>query len=703
MYQKVPVPDLLRLGGRHAVPVVLQQERAECGLACLAMIAGYFGKSISLETLRAGSRLSGLGATFQELVATAQALDLIARPVRLSIEELGELKLPAILHWRMNHFVVLVTGRRRQWQIHDPSSGSRKVSPQELDEAFTGVALEFVPGQNFRPQANQRKLGFIQIVGSFGKLRRYLALMLFLLFVTQFLSLVPAIATQVLIDEVVLGQDRRWLYRGLAGLALVMLAALILEGLRSWIALYAGTRLATDSTVRVMNHLLGLPVEFITSRHVGDLMSKLQSLTPIREVITTHGVSAVVQFSVLISTIVIMFFYSPRLTMVSIGGLALSMLLTAALIPASLRLSQQQLIHRAAESTSLVETLRAFDTVRCLGLGVVRRLHWQQSFLAATATGVRQGRLSIVRTVGTAFINSSEQILFLAVGISGIIDREITLGVLFAFVAMRARVAGAMVVVIEQLQRFAQLQVHTHRILDILSAAPVPTGPAGAVTGALVGNMQAAEVGFAYADGKPVIRNFACHIEAGTHVVIRGPSGCGKTTLLRLLAGHLEATAGHILIDGVELGLWNPQALVAQTACVLQGDQVFQGTIGENIAAFSPTPDLARIRLAAVQAEVWSDIQALPMRLETLIGEAGTGLSGGQIQRLMLARALYRAPKVLFLDEATSHLDVQTERRVLANISKLCVTTISVAHRPDVIALADQIIDLGSAGPSRSA
>ena len=426
-------------------------------------------------------------------------------------------------------------------------------------------------------------------------------------------------------------------------------------------------------------------------------MSKLESLTPIREVVATHGVNAVVQFSVLISTIAIMFFYSPWLTVVSVGGLVFTVFLTVTLMPLTRRLSQQSLIHRASQSTSLVETLRAYDTVRGLGLGTVRRMHWQQSFLAATAVGVTQGKLSIVRNACTGFINSTEQIIFLAVGITGILDREITLGVLFAFVAMRARLAGAVVVIIELLQRFSILQVHTNRILDILNATPLPTGPIGAVKVDVVGRLQAVGLGFAYTDGVSIVSNFNCHIENGANVVIKGPSGCGKTTLLRLLAGHLEASTGQILVDGLERSVWDQQVLISQSACVLQSDQLFQGTIAENISAFSAIPDLSRVRLAAVRAECWADIQALPMRTETLVGEAGTGLSGGQIQRLTLARALYREPKILFLDEATGHLDVQTEKRVLDNISALGITTVSVAHRPDAIALSDQVIDLGRA------
>ncbi len=367
-------------------------------------------------------------------------------------------------------------------------------------------------------------------------------------------------------------------------------------------------------------------------------------------------------------------------------------------MPLSRRLSQQSLIHRASQSTSLVETLRAYDTVRGLGLAAVRRLHWQQSFLAATAVSVSQGKMSIFRNACTGFINSTEQIVFLAVGIAGILEREITLGILFAFVAMRARLAGAAVVVTELLQRFSLLRVHTDRVLDILNATPLPAGPVGGARLRVAGDLQAVGLGFAYTDGDSVISNFHCRIENGTNVVITGPSGCGKTTLLRLLAGHLQASAGHVLIDGLERALWDQQVLIDQSACVLQSDQLFQGTIAENISAFSATPDLARIRLAAVRAECWTDIQALPMRTETLIGEAGTGLSGGQIQRLTLARALYREPRILFLDEATSHLDVQTEKRVLANVSALGITTVSVAHRPDAIALSDQVIDLGKVG-----
>ena len=691
------MPDCAGLFSRNRVPVVLQHERTECGLACLAMVAAHFGKSISLERLRQGAQLSGHGATFQELVKIADSLQLISRPVRLSLRETPNLKLPAVLHWRMNHFVLLTAVGRSDWTIHDPAIGKRTIQFAEMDESFTGVALEFTKTNDFSPGAYSSDFGILRIAGSFQNLFRFLGLMLCLLFVSQLLALVPAIATQILIDEVVMGQDRMWLFRGLAGLALIMTATLLLDALRSWISLYVGTRLTTDSTISILNHLLRLPVEFVKRRHLGDLMSKLDSLTPIREAIATHSVNAFVQFVVLVTTLVIMTLYSPWLTLVSALGLALTLGVTVALLPVSRRLGRQLFIHhRALQSSSLVETLRGYETVRSLGLSAIRRQHWQSHFLSATQVNIKQGKIAIGRGTGLGAISMGEQLMFLVVAISGILDKEITLGVVFAFMGLRSRLAGAAIALADLIQTFSLLRVHTDRLFDIVQAAPVPESPSGAIRSNVEGDFRANGLSFSYGDNQVVIRDFSCSIKAGANAVIVGLSGCGKTTLLRILAGHLEPNDGCVAIDGFERSLWDRHSMTAQSAFVLQNDQMFQGTITENISAFSMAPDMARVRTAAIQAECWLDIQNLPLRTETLIGDSGAGLSGGQIQRLTLVRALYRRPRILFLDEATSHLDVTTERKVLGNIAALNITIISVAHRPDAIALADQVIDLGS-------
>jgi ATP-binding cassette subfamily B protein RaxB len=658
------------------------------------MVAGYFGKDVDLFSLRREAAICGKGSTFQALVGIATRLKLIARPVRLEISEISQLQLPAVLHWRMNHFVVLVSAHRRRFLIHDPAIGRRRIEYAEFDESFTGAALEVVCGREFAPRKSRSPLTLAHYVGSFSRFYRYLALMFCLLLVTQLLALVPSIATQIVIDEVILGQDRTWLYRALGGLAIVMLVATLLDALRGWASLYAGSRLSADSTVALIDHLFRLPTAFIRNRHLGDLMSKLESLAPIRVALTEQGVSAVVQLVVLVTTLTIMTMYSPWLTAVSVAGLAVMLSLLLVLLPRSRLLNERALIHHAAQNSSLVESLKAFETIQGLGLATIRRLHWQRRFLLGTRAQIAQGKLAIFRSVAGGIVNTAEQVTFLAIGVAGILDKEISLGVLFAFVVLRGRFGAAAAALTDLLLKFAQLKVHVGRLSDIARAHAVPDSVAGAVSARLSGALAVSNLRFAYDSHAPVIEGFHCNIAAGANVVITGPSGCGKTTLLKLFSGQLAPGSGQILVDGIERSLWNRHVLCDQCAIVLQNDNLFQGTITENICAFSSEPDLASVRTAAISAGIWADIQHLPMRTDTLIGDNGIGLSGGQVQRLALARALYRKPRMLFLDEATSHLDVDTEKRVLQNIAELGITVISVAHRPDAIALAGQVIAL---------
>jgi ATP-binding cassette subfamily B protein RaxB len=519
-------------------------------------------------------------------------------------------------------------------------------------------------------------------------------MMLALLITIQTLALVPPIATQLLIDEVVLGQDRVWLYRALLGLAIVMFVGILLEGSRRWISLYAGTKLAVDSTLSVLNHLLSLPASFLQGRHLGDLMSKIESLTPIRTALTESGINGIAQLVVLLATLTIMFLYSAWLTAVSLGGLLLSTLLTFALLPASRRLTEEALVHTARQNSLLLETLGAYDSVRALDLGALRLSQWQSHFFAATNAGVRQAKLSIYSSAGAGIIGAVEQVLFLAVGISGIVEKQITLGVLFAFLSLRSRFGAAAISLANIARSFFMLRVHMDRISDILLAEPESSPPRDAIHAHVAGSIEARNLNFRYPGGPWVVRDFCCVIARGETIAIAGPSGAGKTTLLRLMSTQLAATSGRILIDGKDLSLWDPRCLRQQFGIVLQNDRLFQGSIGENIAAFDPQPDIERIVKAAINAEIWTDIQSLPMTLNTLVGDSGSSLSGGQQQRILLARALYRNPRILFLDEATSHLDIDTERHILDRLARSGITIISVAHRPDVLARADRIIQI---------
>lgn len=677
------------------VPLVLQQEHADCGLACVAMVASFFGRRTSLHALRARLPTSARGATLNDLMTVAAELGMAGRPVRLEPEDLVRLKLPAVLHWRLDHFVVLVAMRRGRAIIHDPSCGRVVVSPKQLDQAFTGVALELSPAAGFAASDDRAGLSLKAVFASCRNLGRYLALMLFLLSVVQLLSLVPPVATQLLIDEVVLGLELPWLHRALAGLSAVLVATALLEAMRRWIALHAGTSLAVEATQNVVRHLYALPVQYLKGRHFGDVVSRLESLGPIRRAITETAVNGIVQAAVVLATLAIMLFYSPSLTLVSLGGILAAALLLWAVMPASRRLGERVLVCQAQQDSSLLETLRTFSAVHALGLAPLRLAQWQNHFVAAMNARVRGGRLLIWQGFGSQLVAAAEQVFFLGIGIGALLQNRLTLGVLFAFMTLRGRLAQAVLALFGVCQELYLLQVHVDRLSDIVMAEAASPPAAGGITRPVRGSLHARQLSFRYAGGPWVVRDFSCVIQAGESVVLTGPSGCGKTTLLRLLSTQLPAATGELLYDGRELSLWHVPALRRQFASVLQEDALFRGSLAENITAFDPEPDLGRVRDAAVAACIWDDIERMPMKLDTPLGDMGHTLSGGQRQRLALARAFYRRPKILFLDEATSHLDVETEARVLDYVGALGITVISVAHRPDAVRRAGRVVDLG--------
>ena len=680
---------------RRRVPVVLQHEQSECGLACLSMIACSLGHKRSLADLRRMSGGHSRGVALDNLLHLSGQLGLIARPVRLSLADMRHLSVPAILHWRMNHFVVLIRARRHKILIHDPAVGRLWVSISDVDKSFTGIALELRRGPDFHARTQQAEPGVFDLVRGIRNIRAYLATVLALVLAAQFLSLAPAVVTQLLIDEVIIGQASHWLTAALAGLFAVLLSAVLVDGLRRWLSLYSGVRLAVDTTCNLVAHLLRLPVEFIRNRHLGDIMSKLDSLAPLRQAITEQGVDAIANATMLLVTLSVMMLYSPELTLVTVAGLVLTFLVLVLMLPKMRQLNDRLLIQSASEKSSLLESFRAYESVKSLGISEIRSGHWQNQFIATTDIAYRLGKLDITRTSLLSVIAAFEQTAFLAVGIGGAIDREVTIGVLFAFMSMRGRCASAAMRLVDGFQKFALLRVHTGRLADLVSGETERPAPAGAVSRILTGKIEIMDLSFGFSGDMPVIRNFDCSIPAGAHIVITGPSGCGKTTLLRLMCSQLQADAGTILVDDIELSLWDRAAYIRQIGVVLQNEHLFQGTIADNIAAFSSCSDLARVRSAAMAAEIWDDIQRLPMKTETLLGDTGTTLSGGQVQRIAIARAIFRRPKILFLDEATSHLDTATENRVLANISKLNMTIVSIAHRPGAIARAGQVIRLG--------
>jgi len=417
----------------------------------------------------------------------------------------------------------------------------------------------------------------------------------------------------------------------------------------------------------------------------------------LRTVLIETSLQAATQCTVAVSTLTLMFAYSTRLACVTLAALLAVALLHAMLLPRARLLTTESLLSAARASNSLIESLRAHAAVHALGLVNQRLGHWQHGFVAAANAHARRERLSIIGGAGQGSILVLEQVAFLTLGISGVVDKQLTLGVLFAFMSLRGRLVNAALDLVAATRELYLARSHVERVADIVTEPAEAPSPPGALQQRLRGAVGAVALDYAYpGGGAAVLRRFGLRIDAGESVVIRGPSGCGKSTLLRLLAGSLAPQHGRLYYDDMPASMWDRDALRRQFGIVLQSDRLFEGSVVDNISCFAINPDFGRVREAAELAAIWDELQELPMALHTPVGGACGAFSGGQVQRLLLARALYRRPRILFLDEATSHLDQQTERRVIDNLQTLHVTIVSVAHRGNAISAASRIIEFGA-------
>lgn len=687
----------LSLFASRKTPVVMQSEAAECGLACLAMVAGHHGHRVDLRTLRSRHSISLRGSSLAELIRLAAELGLDARPLRVELEQLSQLRLPCLLHWRLNHFVVLVRTHRGGVTIHDPACGRRSLSLAEVSKDFSGVALELTPTATFEPRSEKSPLKLRMLIGRLPGLAGALVQVLALALVLQLMLLIGPFYMQWVVDHALVAQDRDMVTVLGVGFLLLALLQVGVSALRGWVLLVLGTSLNLQLVTNLFRHLVRLPMDWFEKRHMGDVVSRFDSVSVIQRTLTSGFLEAVIDGLMVVLTLIMMLLYSVQLTLVVLTAAAVYAILRA-LLNRPMRLATEEHIVRGARQHShFLETLRGMQTVRLFGHEAPRGASWQNLTVDAFNAGIRTERLGLLYTSLNGMLFGIESVVTIWLGARLVLDpsQGFSVGMLFAFIAYKTQFVQRFAGLVEKLIEFRLLGLHVERIADIALVTPEEPGPPNALHPAsgLSGHLSVRDVSFRYAGADPlVLDGVSFEVAAGESIAIVGPSGCGKTTLMKLMLGLLQPTGGQIEIDGVPLariGLHNYREIVAS---VMQDDQLFAGSIAENICFFANEPDLARIRECAQLAAVRDDIEAMPMQYHTLVGDMGTVLSGGQKQRILLARALYRAPRILFLDEATSHLDIARERSVNEAVRGLPLTRIIVAHRPETIAHADRVI-----------
>lgn len=688
----------LKLAARHKLPIIFQTETTECGLASLAMVANYHGLSADLPSLRQRFSISLRGATLGHLIRFAGRLELASRPLRIELDDLPYLKTPCILHWDMNHFVVLKKATTRHVIVHDPALGVKKLSYAEVSSHFTGVALELTPTGSFKAGSESRPLRLRDLTGRIVGLKRALAQIFALAAALELFSIISPLFLQLAVDKVAANSDRGLLTTlGIGFMLLVGLQAL-LGGLRSWTTLYFGASLKLQWYANIFSHLVRLPVSFFEKRYFGDIMSRFESAEAIQRTLTNNFIEALLDGIISIFVLAVMFFYSRQLALVVMASVLLYVVLrNLAYAPLRSRM-EEQIINAARQQSYFLETLRGIRTIKVFGREDNRKSRWMNLLVDTTNAQVGTERLSILFKSANTLIFGLQSVAIVWLGVNLVLGGSFSIGMLFAFVAYQEQFKARMVALVDRMYEFRMLSLQAQRLSDITSTRPEPVELEDAPDRPQSAAIEIRGLSFHYSEADPwLLENLDIRIEAGECVAITGPSGAGKSTLLKLMAGLLQPQAGDVIINGHSVCA-SRAAVLGKVGFVLQDDSLFAGSITSNIAFSSDVPDMERVQECARLACMHEDIAAMPMGYDTLIGDMGSALSGGQQQRLLLARALYQQPSILILDEATSHLDVPTEQRIAAMLSELRITRVFAAHRPDTIAIADRVIALTRSG-----
>lgn len=678
--------DMLRPDGRRSVPLVRQSEAAECGLTCLAMVAGWHGHTIDLANLRRRFPVSLKGATLQTIMQCADKLGFSARALRGEIEDLSDVALPVILHWNLSHFVVLTkikpSARGSRYLINDPAAGERFVSRDELSQSFTGVCLELSPTLGFQRRREVAKVQLFQLWSRISGLGNALSQSLVLSLILQVVALATPFYIQTAIDTALPAFDADLLTVLAIGFAGVVAIQFVTQWLRSLVLLNFGTTLGYQLVVNLYRHMMRLPLPWFERRHVGDIVSRFTSTQPIVQLLSQGLIAAGLDAVMAMMTLALMFVYSAKLAAVALIALLLFLGLRFAFLRVLRARNFSMISANAVEQSAFIESVRGISGIKAFAQESNRQHLWQNKKAIAVNAQIRIGRMQAGFDAGQAAILGIEQVVFVYLAIKMAMSAELSVGMIFAYQAYKQQFLGAGMRVLQAVVDWQMADMHLGRLSDI-ALSPTEEGAVGlqAERPKLKGKIELRNVCFRYGIGEAeVLKDVNLVIEPGKALTIVGPSGGGKTTLLKIMLGLIDPTDGEVLVDDVPLKQYGKQAYRWQTGAVLQDDVLYAGSLAENIGLFDPEIDMDRVREAALRAMIADEIAQMPMGYESLVGDMGSSLSGGQRQRVLLARALYRQPAILFGDEVTASLDAANSTRVMETLINTEATLILVTH-----------------------
>ncbi len=675
------------------VPVILQSEAPECGIACVAMIASYYGFRTDLPAMRQRLAISMKGITLKHISQLAENMQMTARGVQVPLESLSQLRLPAILHWDMNHFVVLTQVRGRRITVHDPARGRRVLNLDEASRHFTGIALELTPTPGFKRHDEREKISAWQLLSAARTLKGTIAQIFILSLILEVLAISLPFFLQLVVDRVIVGRDIDFLTVLGVGFAGIVIVQSVITGVRAWVGVYLSTQINLRMLTELFAQLIRLPLGWFEKRHIGDIISRFRSIDAIQRTLTTTFVETVVDGLMVLLTLIVMYLYSELLTMVVLGATLLYGLTRWIFYYPQRNAADEQLADEARASTHFIETVRGMMAIKLNLREEERRSGYQNLVVDHINAGVRVQQIAMSHRLVNSLIFGLENIAVIWLGTIAVLEASLTVGMLYAFISFKLLFIGRINNLIDKLVEFNMLDLHAERIADIALAEPEPSRLQNAGSN-LPMVIEAQNISYAYGSEGDVFHDFSCVLKRGESVALVGPSGCGKTTLIKVLVGLLPPTTGTLRINGTDLKDLDIRGYRNRLGVVMQDDQLFIGTIEDNVSFFDPHHDAQHVRECCRLASIDEDISAMPMRYNTLVGNLGTALSGGQKQRILLARALYRRPEILFLDEAFDQLDLDREHAITNGLQAAGFGVVIVSHRPDTIAKVDRVMHL---------
>ena len=662
------------------------------------MIVRYFGRRTSLSECRELCGSGRDGTTAELLAKAARKQGLQVRAVSAYSGDLSGFELPAIAHWNHNHFIVVESWSPKRVRIIDPSLGRLRLNPAEFLDGFTGILLTFSAAGPMLPERRTRRSPWVQFLSQALGRRGFAPLAVQIVcasLLLQAFGLAAPLFTKILVDDVLPARRLGVMHVIALAMAAWVLAGSVVSYLRSLIVMRLKTKLDIEITRSLISHLLKLPFAFFQQQSCGDLLMRLTSNASIREFLTNQTLSAFLDGVMVFTYLCVLLKTAVLFGLLASAAAALQVLVLASSASRSHDLLRRDLAANAESQGFLVETLTGIASIKASGSEEPICSRWSKLLNRQVRVSIERGRLSAaVDTLMTA-LRTGVPLAFLWVMVLRVLDGTLSLGSGLAISALTASFLSPLASLVSSGQQFQFFKVQMDRIADVLEAPPEqPLGGARTAL-SISGAIEANNLSFRYDKNSAwALRNISISIQPGQRVALVGPSGSGKSTLGMLLLSLYAPTEGEIRYDGIPLQNFDYRALRRQFGAVLQQPGLFSGSIHSNIALNEPDLSRDSVIEAARMAAIDEQIDSMPMGYETRVAEGGGGFSGGQKQRLAIARAVAHKPSVLFLDEATSHLDTATEDKVHRNLANMGCTTILAAHRLSTVRDADMILFL---------